>query len=263
MDCSGSSGSAARSATDDLGLGVRLFQPQCPVRDAAAIFQLGASFRPSECPIALASYVCVRFYAVTRLARGLGVPLFNAPLGIGVMSRRPVPPQHGTGNYVEVAAGPGAWRVGKCAGVNDRPIACRKAAVDTPLQSDPPTRCRSVSRHDRQGCRRRVCLATLCEVDLTLTSGGRVKSPLRPSSPSRRLVGDSRGGALMLDVLNRAERYRELAEECRRLAATSLSAQLRTRYSCMAQDYRKRAEWRTGLQRLAALSAIAENTMAN
>ena len=67
----------------------------------------------------------------------------------------------------------------------------------------------------------------------------------------------------MLDALNRAERYRELAEECRRLAATSLSAQMRTRYSCMAQDYGQRAEGRTGPQRLAALLTIAENTMAN
>jgi hypothetical protein len=67
----------------------------------------------------------------------------------------------------------------------------------------------------------------------------------------------------MLDALNRAERYRELAEECRRLAATSLSAQMRTRYSCMAEDYSKRAGGRTGPQRLAALSTIAENTMAN
>jgi hypothetical protein len=51
----------------------------------------------------------------------------------------------------------------------------------------------------------------------------------------------------MLDALNRAERYRELAEECRRLAANSLSAQMRTRYSRMAEDYSKLAEGRTGL----------------
>jgi len=67
----------------------------------------------------------------------------------------------------------------------------------------------------------------------------------------------------MLDALNRAERYRELAEECRRLAATSLSAQMRTRYSRMADDYNKMAERRTRPHRLAALAMIAENTMAN
>src|SRR5437899_6519642 len=38
-------------------------------------------------------------------------------------------------------------------------------------------------------------------------------------SSSWRLVGASGGGALMLDALNRAEHYRELAQECRRLAA--------------------------------------------
>ena len=59
----------------------------------------------------------------------------------------------------------------------------------------------------------------------------------------------------MLDALNRTERYRELAEECRRLAATSLSTQMRTRYSRMAEDYSKLAlvEGRTGLHQLAAL----------
>jgi len=67
----------------------------------------------------------------------------------------------------------------------------------------------------------------------------------------------------MLDALNRAERYRELAEECRRLAANSLSAQMRARYSRMAEDYSNRAEGRTGLRRLAALATVAENTMAN
>jgi hypothetical protein len=69
----------------------------------------------------------------------------------------------------------------------------------------------------------------------------------------------------MLDALNRTERYRELAEECRRLAATSLSTQMRTRYSRMAEDYSKLAlvEGRTGLHQLAALATIVENTMAN
>jgi hypothetical protein len=73
----------------------------------------------------------------------------------------------------------------------------------------------------------------------------------------------NRGGALMLDALNRAERYREQAEECRRLAATSLSAQMRIRYSRMADDYIKMAERRSLLRRPAALGTIRENTMAN
>ncbi len=41
----------------------------------------------------------------------------------------------------------------------------------------------------------------------------------------------------MSDALDRAERYRELAEEYRRLAATSCSIKTRDRYSRMAKDY--------------------------
>jgi hypothetical protein len=41
----------------------------------------------------------------------------------------------------------------------------------------------------------------------------------------------------MLDTLHRAERYRDLAEECRRLATTTLSSQMKNRYSLMAKDY--------------------------
>jgi hypothetical protein len=41
----------------------------------------------------------------------------------------------------------------------------------------------------------------------------------------------------MLDAWNRAERCRDLAEECRRLAATTLSSQMRKRYLLMAKDY--------------------------
>ncbi len=41
----------------------------------------------------------------------------------------------------------------------------------------------------------------------------------------------------MLDAWNRAEHYRDLLEECRRLATTSLSSQMKTRYLLMAKDY--------------------------
>ena len=41
----------------------------------------------------------------------------------------------------------------------------------------------------------------------------------------------------MSDSSNQAERYRDLAEECRRLAATTLSSQMRKRYLLMAKDY--------------------------
>ncbi len=46
----------------------------------------------------------------------------------------------------------------------------------------------------------------------------------------------------MLDAWNRAEHYRDLAEECRRLATTSLSSQLRNRFSQMADQYGMLAE---------------------
>jgi hypothetical protein len=46
----------------------------------------------------------------------------------------------------------------------------------------------------------------------------------------------------VLDAWNRAEHFRDLAEECRRLAATSFSAQMRTRYSQMADQYGLLAE---------------------
>ena len=46
----------------------------------------------------------------------------------------------------------------------------------------------------------------------------------------------------MLDAWNRAEHYRDLADECRRLATTSLSSQLRNRFSQMADQYGMLAE---------------------
>jgi hypothetical protein len=46
----------------------------------------------------------------------------------------------------------------------------------------------------------------------------------------------------MLDELNRAERCRDLARDCRRFAATSSSWQMRKRYSRMAEHYSVLAE---------------------
>jgi hypothetical protein len=50
------------------------------------------------------------------------------------------------------------------------------------------------------------------------------------------------GKVSMLGAWNRAEHYRDLAEECLRLAATSLSSQMRRRYSQMADQYAILAE---------------------
>jgi hypothetical protein len=41
----------------------------------------------------------------------------------------------------------------------------------------------------------------------------------------------------MLEAWNRAEHYRGLAEECRRLATGTLSSQMKKRYLLMARDY--------------------------
>jgi len=46
----------------------------------------------------------------------------------------------------------------------------------------------------------------------------------------------------MPDGLNRAERYRNLAEECRRLAAIASSTEMQDRYLRMAQRYCALAE---------------------
>jgi hypothetical protein len=46
----------------------------------------------------------------------------------------------------------------------------------------------------------------------------------------------------MLDRRNRAGPYRELAEECRRLAANAPSSQIKKRYLLMAQDYMRLAD---------------------
>ena len=63
----------------------------------------------------------------------------------------------------------------------------------------------------------------------------------------------------MFDAWNRAERYRDLADECRRLAATTFSSQMRNRYRRMAENYCKLAEAEgaehTSLRRLAASMA--------
>jgi hypothetical protein len=46
----------------------------------------------------------------------------------------------------------------------------------------------------------------------------------------------------MSNALSRVERYSNLAEECRRLAAATFSIQLRNRYSHMAEIYTALAE---------------------
>ncbi len=65
----------------------------------------------------------------------------------------------------------------------------------------------------------------------------------------------------MMDAWSRVGHYRDLAEECRRLAATSLSVQMRSRYWWMAEHYSTLTEaegrWHTILRRLAASIAPA------
>lgn len=65
----------------------------------------------------------------------------------------------------------------------------------------------------------------------------------------------------MPSATNRAMLYRNLAEECRRLAETTLSTQMRNRYSRMAESYvilaEAEGEGHIGLRRLAASMAAA------
>src|SRR5262249_8289252 len=63
----------------------------------------------------------------------------------------------------------------------------------------------------------------------------------RPSA-NHRTPSFPLGRSTMLDALNRAEPCRDLANECRRLAATSFSRQMRKRYSRMAKRYSLLAE---------------------
>ncbi len=46
----------------------------------------------------------------------------------------------------------------------------------------------------------------------------------------------------MLDALNRAQRYRDLAEGCRRLAAIGFSTETRNHYLQMAEHYSSLAD---------------------
>jgi hypothetical protein len=46
----------------------------------------------------------------------------------------------------------------------------------------------------------------------------------------------------MLDALHRAERYRDLAEGCRRLAAIGISTETQNHYLRMAEHYSTLAE---------------------
>ena len=46
----------------------------------------------------------------------------------------------------------------------------------------------------------------------------------------------------MLDVLNQAERYRELAEGCRHVATIGISTETRNHYLRMAEHYNSLAE---------------------
>jgi hypothetical protein len=65
----------------------------------------------------------------------------------------------------------------------------------------------------------------------------------------------------MLDALNRAKRYRELAKGCRRLAAIGFSSETRDHFLRMAERYgtwlRPRRLRRLGASQLAASPAQA------
>src|SRR5262249_27272104 len=75
---------------------------------------------------------------------------------------------------------------------------------------------------------------SLCRVNnlLRWSDGFLATSPQKPSG-----AAFFRGGTSMSNAMYRAERCRDLAEECRRLAAMSPSTEMRKHYSRMAERY--------------------------
>jgi hypothetical protein len=63
----------------------------------------------------------------------------------------------------------------------------------------------------------------------------------------------------MLDTRNRAEPYRDLAKECRRLAASTPSSQMKKRYLLMAQDYMRLADLKEQAQAYRTPATVEEN----
>src|SRR5258708_20577211 len=63
----------------------------------------------------------------------------------------------------------------------------------------------------------------------------------------------------MLDTRNRAEPYRDLAEECRRLATSTPSSQMQNRYLLLAQDYMWLADLKEQAHAYRTPAAVEEN----
>ena len=63
----------------------------------------------------------------------------------------------------------------------------------------------------------------------------------------------------MFDTRNRAEPYRELAEECRRLATSTPSSQIKNRYLLLAQDYMWLADLREQAHASRTPATLEEN----
>jgi hypothetical protein len=98
-----------------IGSGLYQLQPKCPAHDTPGIFQLIATFRPTECPISRALYISRAVIRGHAPARDLS-PLCDASWGgreslFDVRSR----PQHGTGYFRRRRRGPqargGCWEM--------------------------------------------------------------------------------------------------------------------------------------------------------
>jgi hypothetical protein len=64
----------------------------------------------------------------------------------------------------------------------------------------------------------------------------------------------------MLDTRNRAKPYRKLAEECRRLATSTPSTQIKNRYLLMAQDYMGLADLKEQVHAHDTPATVEENS---
>jgi hypothetical protein len=65
----------------------------------------------------------------------------------------------------------------------------------------------------------------------------------------------------MLDAWNRAERYFDLAEECRRLATSTFSSRMKKRYLLMAKDYILLADIEAQAAAVPHQATVSENAM--
>jgi len=83
---------------------------------------------------------------------------------------------------------------------------------------------------------------------------------IRPVADARQIIGHRVSlGVAMPDALDLAERYRDLAEACRRLATNTPSSQMKNRYLLLAQDYMRLADLKEQVHAYRTPATVEEN----